>query len=323
MDERWQLSASVYSASLAQQMVWLSGLLPYAQCEAVFERIAQVHIPSSSIWRQTQAYGEKLQVHLEHRQAHVRPERLCLPPAVADHAQQKGISMDGGMVNIRGEGWKEFKVGTIFDVQQGVERHPLTQELVERPRATHIAYRAVLGSVEQFAPALWALAVEQDVPTARDACVTADGAEWIWNVVADYFPMSTQIIDWYHATQRLALAAKALFPDDESRRLRWFKSHCDALFQGQIWIITHALDAQDLSEHSRYFHVHQHRMQYLEFQEQGYPIGSGTVESGIKQFKTRLTAAGMRWRRTAAQQMLMIRASVLDEQFDHLWQLAA
>jgi len=64
-------------------------------------------------------------------------------------------------------------------------------------------------------------------------------------------------------------------------------------------------------------------MQYQEFHEQGYPIGSGTVESGIKQFKTRLSGPGMRWSRSAAQQMLIIRAAVLDDSFDTLWQMVA
>ncbi len=63
-------------------------------------------------------------------------------------------------------------------------------------------------------------------------------------------------------------------------------------------------------------------MQYQDFREQGYPIGSGTVESGIKQFKARLTGAGMRWSRNGAQRMLTIRAAVLTDNFDHLWTIA-
>jgi hypothetical protein len=246
-------------------------------------------------------------------------ERVVLPDACHDHSRRKGINLDGGMVNIRDEGWKEFKMGAIFDVDTRLARDPRTNERVYRPHAHQITYTAVLGNVEQFAPAMWALAVEQDVPTAAESRITADGAEWIWNLVADLFPASLQSIDWYHALERLAHAAKALFPDDENLIKRWFKSRCDDLFQGQIWKITHSLDEQGLTEHSRYFHVHQRRMQYQEFQEQLYPIGSGTVESGIKQFKARLTGAGMRWARRAAQQMLIIRAAVLAQHFDQLW----
>jgi hypothetical protein len=46
------------------------------------------------------------------------------------------------------------------------------------------------------------------------------------------------------------------------------------------------------------------------------------VESGVKQFKQRLTAPGMRWKIDNAQRMLVIRAAVLGKDFDSLWYAA-
>jgi hypothetical protein len=112
-------------------MVWLSGLLPYQQCAEVFERIGKVLVGASSNWRQTQQHGQRLQEQVEHQRAQVSVERVTLP--LTDHPEQKGMSLDGGMVNIRGEGWQEMKVGTVFDVQQRLERDPRTQEWTERP----------------------------------------------------------------------------------------------------------------------------------------------------------------------------------------------
>ncbi len=323
LDERWHLTESVYSASCAQQMVWLSGLLPYEHCQAVFERIGKLHIPSSSIWRRTQQYGAGLEAEAQHQRGQVNVERVVLPAIGQDHAQQKGLSLDGGMVNIREEGWKEFKVGTVFDVEQRLERDARTGELVDHAHGVNITYTAVLGSVEHFAPALWALAVAHQVPTARDSSVSADGAEWIWNLVADYFPDSVQIVDWFHATQHLAQAAQALYPCDEKKAHCWFAQRCDDLFLGTLSRIIQPLEQHGLANQAHYFQVHQRRMQYQDFQERGYPIGSGTVESGVKQFKTRLTGPGMRWSRPAAQRMLIIRAAVLQNNFDVLWQSAA
>lgn len=319
LDKVWGLNETAYSDEMAKRMVWLSGVVPYEQAQAVFERIGERLIPASSIWRQTQRHGQRFQAQVARHQQQVGVERVVFPESCQNAIRQKGLSMDGGMVNIRGEGWKEFKMGAIFDVEHRLERDQHTHELVERPHGVNIAYTAVLGSVEHFAPVMWALAVEHQLPLALDSSVTSDGAEWIWNVVADYFPMSTQIIDWYHALERLAKAAQALFPTDENQVKRWFKARSDDLFQGQIWKITQPLDEHGLSDHSHYFHTHQRRMQYQEFQEQGYPLGSGTVESGIKQFKARLTGAGMRWARLAAQHMLIIRAAVLGNAFDQLW----
>jgi hypothetical protein len=305
---------------MARDMVWLSGLLPYEQASAVFERIAGRLVASVSLWRETRRYGEGLKALVAHRQTQVSPERVGLPGEDLDI--RRGVSLDGGMVNIRAEGWKELKAGAVFEVELRLERDPQTRELVEVPHALNQSYTAVLGSAERFAPALWRLAVEQQVPRAFYSSVTADGAEWIWNLAADYFPDSVQIVDWYHACQHLAQAADALYAEDKESAQRWFQQRQDDLFQGHIVAITRPLDQAGLSDQAHYFHTHKRRMQYQAFREEGYPIGSGTVESEIKQFKARLTGSGMRWSRPAAEQMLVIRGAVLDHSFDALWDAA-
>jgi hypothetical protein len=305
-------------------MVWLSGVVPsYHQAEEVFRRIGHRSMPRMSVWRQAQQHGERMKTHLEHQQELVGVERVVLPPPGLDHQQRKGVSMDGGMVNIRNEGWKEFKVGAVYDVEQRPEADLVTGELVEQAHGVNIIYTAVLGSVEQFAPALWVEAVNHQVPQAAGSSVTADGAEWIWNLTADYFPDSVQIVDWYHACEHLSDAASALYPDDQQAAQSWYKRKRDTLFKGNIHHIARPLDKAGLEDHSLYFHTHKRRMQYQEFREEGHPIGSGTVESGIKQIKGRLSGPGMRWSRPGAERMLVIRSAVLGDTFDALWAAAA
>ncbi len=304
-------------------MVWLSGMLSYEQASQVFERIGHRLIPSVSIWRQTHAYGPRLEARVRREEQGVRAERVVSASRRNAAIGRKGASMDGGMINIRGEGWKEFKAGAVFDVEQRWERHPKTRELVQVPHGVHVGYTAVLSSPHEFAPAMWRLAVEHDMPEADDSSVTCDGAEWIWNLAADLFPDSVQIVDWSHACQHLAQAAAALYPDQPDRAQRWYTQAQTTLFQSGAWAIAAQLEAAHLPDHAHYFRTHQRRMDYQAFQEQGYPIGSGTVESGIKQFKARLSGPGMRWSRPAAQQMLLIRATVLDHSFDALWDKAA
>jgi hypothetical protein len=298
-------------------------LLPYEQAKQVFERIGHRRIATWSIWRQTQKYGEQLEAYVKRQQEHVSMERVVLPPPGCDHAERKGVSMDGGMVNVRNEGWKEFKVGTVFDIELRLERDPQTHDLVERPHGIDMAYTAVLGSVDTFKPWMWALAWHCGVPTAADSSVTADGAEWIWNLVTDLFPDSVGIVDWYHACEHLANAARALYPDDDEAAKRWYRQRSKDLYKGEIHKITLRLDDAGLPEHARYFHTYRRKMQYQTCLEDGYPIGSGTVESGIKQFKVRLTGPGMRWDREAVQKMLIIRGAVMAQNFDTLWDAAA
>ena len=38
--------------------------------------------------------------------------------------------------------------------------------------------------------------------------VVGDGAPWIWNLAAEHFCHSRQVVDWYHATEHLGVAAK-------------------------------------------------------------------------------------------------------------------
>ena len=102
----------------------------------------------------------------------------------------------------------------------------------------------------------------------------------------------------------------------------WRPTISRTVFRGEIWQITRRLDEAQLQEHATYFHNHQRRMQYQQFRTEGYPIGSGTVESGIKQYKARLSGAGMRWSRIGAERMFILRSAVLGDNFDQLWEAA-
>lgn len=325
LDEQLKLNRSAYSPELARRMVWLSGLLPYEQCAAVFEEIGERLIPASSIWRQTQRHGERLQAHVQQQREQVSAERVVLPDARHDHDQRKAVSLDGGMVNIRGDGWRELKVGAVFDVEMRLERNPQTQQLDELAHGINVHYTAVLGAKDAFTPALWALAVEQKVPTAKERAVIGDGAAWIWSVAEDVCPDGRQIVDWFHAVLHLSEAALALYPDDQdaNQRRRWLKTYQQHLYMGRVHKIIAALQQRKREDLAGYFEHHQRRMQYLEFREEGFPLGSGTVESGVKQFKQRLTGTGMRWNANNADRMLVIRAAVLGNDFAALWTAAA
>lgn len=248
---------------MAQKRVWLSGLLPYAQGAAVFEEIGERLIPASSIWRQTQQQGERLQAHVQHQRQQVSVERVVLPDARHDHHQHQGVSMAGGMVNIRGEGGRELKVGAVFDVEPRLERNPQTHQLEEMAHGVNVHYPAGLGSKEAFRPALWALAVAHKVPTARERAVIGDGAAWVWSVAEDVCPDGRQIVDWFHAVHHLAEAAAALYPDEKHvhKRPHWLNTHKDHLYRGRIHKIIAALCKRERDDLAAYFENHQRRMQ--------------------------------------------------------------
>lgn len=219
LDSQWQLDQSVFTCDFASQMVWLSGLLSYGQCAAVFAQIDERWVSASRIWHQTQKHGERLQSYVAGQREQVSVERIQLPDAVHNHDQHKAVSMDGGIVHIRGEGWHALKVSTVFDVEQHLERNPQTQDLDEMAHGVNGRYTAVLGTKADFQPALWTLAVQHQLPTARKRSVVPDGALWIWDVAEDVCPDGQQIVDWSHATEHLSEAAQILYPYQETQTL--------------------------------------------------------------------------------------------------------
>ena len=80
--------------------------------------------------------------------------------------------------------------------------------------------------------------------------------------------------------------------------------------------------AEELEKEAGYLRNNKQRMNYLEMREEGWLIGSGMVESGIKQFKARFTGPGMRWSRPGAERLLPVRSAIMSRRFDELWQQA-
>ena len=309
------MDESGYSSTVSYQLLRLSGLVPFAEVHRILEDVGQIKIGTSTIWEQSQVHGERLRQAQNKEQDHISVERTRWHDERYDPFLRRCVSIDGGMVCILGEGWKELKVGLVSGLEQDWNGEKATVRL------TDIDYRAVIGSVDEFDPALWALAVKHQVPYAGRLVVVADGAQWIWRLVADLFPVCTQIVDYYHAKRHLAQAAHACYPDDEQAAQSWFKRMTECLFQGEIWKIIAQLEQHQQA--TSYFVNQQRRMQYQQFRAEGYPIGSGGVESAIKQFKHRLTGAGMRWSRAGAERMVTIRAAVMADTFHDLWQQAA
>jgi hypothetical protein len=315
LDETWRIANSL-SNRLSQETVYLATHMPFEEVSVVLERIGRVSVPPTTVWRQVQQQGARLHQAQHKRQEQVGVERTSWEHARYDPQARVGLSLDGGMVSVRGEGWKELKVGSLG----AIERQWTPDGQVVKLNDLH--YVGVVGDVERFKATFWELAVRRGVLYAGHTVVTADGAAWIWRVASDLFPCSVQIVDWYHAMQHLAQAAADHYPDDASAAASWRKALQTRLFQGQLDVVIAALEPVANGKHQGYFKEHKRRMQYQEFWESGYPIGSGAVESGIKQFKQRLTGAGMRWSRPAIERMVTLRAAALSRTFDDLWDAA-
>lgn len=290
-----------------QQAVWLSGAVPsYALVEEILHRLAGIHLSRTTIWRNTQQVGRQFRVLAEQdrKRATALPEQWSPPSRAVVTDQRMGVAMDGALINLRQEGWKEVKIGTIFDLGCVPSSDMHTGELTEVAHATHSSYVAHLGGPEILGEMTWTEARRCGWEQAQDTQVLGDGAVWIWNQAALHFGSSHQVVDWYHAKQHLMTAARLLKTEGSVAFARWLNSRTTLLYQGHAQRIADELDhaalaqpASSLSTEAAFFRHHHLRMNYLELREGAWLIGSGCVESAAKQFKARFSGPGMRWSR--------------------------
>jgi hypothetical protein len=330
LDQQLNLKARHWSEGVLKLVVWLSGIVDYETVEEVLEKVGQIHISDSSVWRHTQGWGKGFQLIFEKERirSNVLPGRWGAPCKRAEPKGRMGVAMDGGMIHIRDEGWKEIKVGSLFDVEVRPTLDEETGDWIELAHAENNSYVAHLGGPEVFGEMAWAEAARRDWEQAADTEVIGDGAPWIWNLAIDHFYDSRQIVDWYHATEHLAEAARLLKGEEGIPKTLWFNSRETTLFVGHAARIADELErasrgqssvAQDLQKEAGYFRKNQRRMNYQEMREEGWAIGSGMVESAAKQFKARFAGPGMRWGRPGAERLIPVRAAIMSGRFENLW----
>jgi hypothetical protein len=336
-------------------MVWLSAAVgSYELAATIMQRIGQVDVSCSSLWRSTQAAGQRFRAlaERERRLANELPE-LWDPPSRVEVADQRmGVALDGALIFIREEQWKELKIGAVFDVAVQPTQDAESGEVVDLAHAVNNRYVAHLGGAEVLGELTWAQARRSGWEQAQDTIVLGDGAVWIWNQAALHFGRSHQLVDWYHAKQHLVEAARLRKPEGTRSHQQWLNSRATMLYQGHAARIADELDkaahklatktsqtgtagkaetsaktqnataAEALAREAAYFRTNQLRMNYLEMREEEWPIGSGVIESAAKQFKARFAGPGMRWSRAGAENLIPLRAAVLSNQFDATWAAA-
>ncbi len=324
LDEQLGIGGEV-SPGVKRMLVKLSARLPYQSAVDVLEELAQVKVSATTAWELTQAAGEC-----------VHAARKPIATVSEPHPTQVaclGITMDGCMTNVRAEGWKEVKVGCVFEAApHGESTRDPQGEAVPVVQATALSYVLHLGGPEEFGVKLAVETQARGWHAAHQSATIGDGAAWIWNLAQQDYPTSAHIVDWYHAKQHLCAAAQVIWPDQPDHAAEWVQQYADLLYAGHADQIATGLFARagrampegqaKLETEAGYFSAHHQRMQYRDFQRAALPIGSGTVESGAKQTKHRISAAGMRWSRRGLENLLPWRAALMSNAFDHLWHLA-
>ncbi len=139
-----------------------------------------------------------------------------------------------------------------------------------------------------------------------------------WNICSELFPKAIQIVDLYHAKQRVWDVAKAVYGHQSDLTRQWAKQRLEELDRGDIETLVAVFSQhQEAAEAVGYFDRNRQRMRYASFQEQGLCVSSGAVESACKNVVgARLKQAGMHWSVSGADAILALRCCIKSQRLD-------
>lgn len=332
LDETLQLGAHSWTPESIKQALGLGvEIASYRRAAKRFEALTKLPLSKSSLVRLLKEYGAQLvaQQAAEAEATVKAPERgeeITWRAIPEPDSEVMAVSMDGVLINLREEGWTEVKVVSISAVEAEVQ---LERDEEKEVRLTQHSYRAGLWPAKEFAKHQWAEACRRGLEKAKTIVSVKDGAAWIWLIIAMCYAPCIEIIDWWHAVGKLWEAAHSLWGQQAPQAAAWVNQLKSLLWTGQLRAVIHQVRqacprGQPLSDQVRtmahYIFHHRQRMHYQHYRQAGYPLGSGSVESGCKVVvQQRMKQAGMRWSREGAQAMLALRSILLSERWDTVW----
>jgi hypothetical protein len=216
------------------------------------------------------------------------------------------VMVDGSMLYMRGENrWREMKLGRIFKGSQVID----IQE--NRRLIASSIYVSHLGGVDQFF-----FKLERHLTRYKKKIIIGDGAPWIWKWAEDNYPGAIQILDYFHAKEKLVIFAKHQILDEQKRKA-WIASQCENLLNDEVQkVIQHIKNLHPISPQAseakqnviRYYVDHEDRMMYRSYRAQRLMIGSGPIEAAHRSvLQQRMKLSGQRWSEQGAQAIANLR----------------
>jgi hypothetical protein len=221
----------------------------------------------------------KTQQRLVHRQIFELPQA---EPAIEE------LSADGGKIRIRtpvGEEcrWLDYKAVRLHEFATGAGFQD-NQQLID-----------------------W---VHQQ-PLGKPLTCLGDGHDGVWNLIQPMVPDSQrrESLDWYHLMENLQKVGGSMRRLHEAEALLW---------QGQVdatLVLFEECKHKQAKNFCAYLRKHRHRIINYEYyqSEQICSIGSGAVESAVKQIDRRTKISGAQWKQENVPQVLAHRCAYLNK----------
>lgn len=307
-DEALGLGGGMTSPGVRGLLGLFAALLPLRRAVQALELAAGVRMSASSCARVAGELGQQAQ-----------GQELSGEAGPAEAHESVYAAIDGTLLWTQ-EGWREAKAAVFYQVRPGRDG--------SRGAARHPSYVSALEAAEAFGEQVYAEAERRGVGNGGLRGALGDGAAWIWNLVDEHFPGAVQVVDWYHARERLKEVGREMYGEGTKRRREWVQQRLDALWTRGPAPVVRSLEL--LRPHGKrerelvrlaigYLRGNAERMRYPQFRRQGHPVGSGPVETTCKYLiGARFKQPGMRWSLPGAKAILCLRTAFFNNRYDQL-----
>jgi hypothetical protein len=154
---------------------------------------------------------------------------------------------------------------------------------------------------------------------AKQVVFLADGAKSNWEIQKTNFPEAVGILDFYHAVEYLSAFCE-LFGNPQ-KAAKKFKTWRSMLLEGEaLQVVAEMKDSLKEVDNTHegwgkinYYQNNIDRMNYKDYRDRGFPIGSGIVEGSCKfVIGKRFKGSGMRWKKADNEKVLKVRLAKLN-----------
>lgn len=269
-------------------------------------------------------------------QAQQRPK---LGPPAARSPQRRPselavLMVDGWFARFRGPGWgrkrtrqervawHEIKTGVFYLLEQAActagGRGMIADKTVVRWQ----------GEAAELGRRLHWEALRGGLAEARATLVLGDGIPWIWHLKADRWAQALELLDFWHGGQHLWALGRAWHGGDEAAAQAWVEARLHRLRHGREKAVLKEIAGlqtprgeagETVRRERNYFASHAGRMHYQAMADQGWPIGSGPVESTCNQDQCRFKRPGQFWTPSGFRHLSALDEARRNNHWDELW----
>jgi hypothetical protein len=325
LDEELGLNSFGLTPRLQQNLVRLATWMPFAKACSEVAHLTGTQVSAATTRRLTEQVGADF-VGAQQQQAQTL---LAQPPAAPSGPALQLMSVDGAMVPLLGGEWTEVKTLALGEVKPGVGKDGESQA-----KTVALSYFSRASQAAEFTQQALVETHRRGVENAAQVCAVTDGAVWQQGFIDYHRADAVRILDFAHASEYMAECGRLHYEEESAAFKQWFEQQCRTLKRGDPLLVLQELErlkkksarkgdasGQAVIESSlSYFWKRREMIAYAKFQAQGYPIGSGSVESANKVVvESRLKQAGMRWKRENIDPMLGLRNVACNQRWEEAW----